>query len=59
MLSNFILYKILEENMKKEIIKKDIEDIRYLIEENKKLKKFDKVSELEKELRKLEKEVKK
>ncbi len=45
--------------MKKEIIKKDIEDIRYLIEENKKLKKFDKVSELEKELRKLEKEVKK
>ena len=59
MLSNFILYKTLGENMKKEIIKKDIEDIRYLIEENKKLKKFDKVSELEKELRKLEKEVKK
>lgn len=45
--------------MKKEIIKKDIKYIKYLIEVNKKLKKFDTVSELEKELRKLEKEVKK
>jgi len=45
--------------MKKEIIKEDIKYIKYLIEVNKKLKKFDTVSELEKELRKLEKEAKK